>query len=86
MSDLLPPPTYSQEHPDDGSDLGNTLQHPQLLIVPTVDSINFQKGFLGAEGERAAIEGELQIKGADASSWSKLYVVYSQSMYMLTKE
>ncbi|KAL1952069.1 hypothetical protein VTO73DRAFT_1218 [Trametes versicolor] len=40
---------------------------PQILIVPTANGVHFQKGFLGADGERAAIEGELQIKSADAS-------------------
>lgn len=40
---------------------------PQILIVPTANGVHFQKGFLGADGERAAIEGELQIKSSDAS-------------------
>ncbi|KAF5375067.1 hypothetical protein D9758_000134 [Tetrapyrgos nigripes] len=76
MSDPLPPPTYSQEDPGESSDTSQShvSQHPQLLIVPTVDSVNFQKGFLGAEGERAAIEGELQIKGADVDSWGKVSI------------
>jgi hypothetical protein len=43
-----------------------------LLIVPTVDVLNFQKGYLGAEGEHAAIEGELQIKGWDTAPWSSV--------------
>ncbi|KAF8225041.1 hypothetical protein L208DRAFT_1308081 [Tricholoma matsutake] len=63
MADSLPPPIYSQQEHEGG---------PQILIIPAADAINFQKGFLGAEGERAAIEGELQIKGVDLGQWSKL--------------
>jgi len=70
-----PPPIYSPEDPDDSIDSNHdSAQEPQLLIVPTVDSVNFQKGFLGAEDERAAIEGELQIKGANSDTWAKVYV------------
>lgn len=75
MSESLPPPTYSQQDPDDvSSDTteSSDVSQPQLLIVPTVDAVNFQKGFLGAEDERAAIEGELQIKGADSGAWDKV--------------
>ncbi|THU91763.1 hypothetical protein K435DRAFT_758848 [Dendrothele bispora CBS 962.96] len=75
MNDHPPPPIYSQEDPDDSFDSNrDSSQQPQLLIVPTVDSVNFQKGFLGAEDERAAIEGELQIKGANSDSWNKVTV------------
>lgn len=70
MSDNIPPPIYSQQDPVH-SDRHNPSE-PEILIIPTVDAVNFQKGFLGAEGERAAIEGELQIKGEDASRWSRL--------------
>ncbi|KAK7058830.1 hypothetical protein VNI00_001454 [Paramarasmius palmivorus] len=69
----LPPPTYSPEIPDEipvEVHSGDAL--PQILIVPSV--INFQKGFLGAEDERAAIEGELQMKGAEAKDWNKIIV------------
>ena len=45
---------------------------PQLLLVPPANSVNFQKGYLGAEGENAAIEGELQIKGGEPGRWSKV--------------
>ncbi|KAJ3561107.1 hypothetical protein NP233_g10398 [Leucocoprinus birnbaumii] len=74
-----PPPTYSQEDPtflDQGSPQNDLdLPHgPEILILPTVDSINFQKGYLGAEDERAAIEGEVQVKGVDQTRWSKLTV------------
>ncbi|KAI8995522.1 hypothetical protein BD414DRAFT_435482 [Trametes punicea] len=48
---------------------------PQILIVPAADGVHFQKGYLGADGERAAIEGELQIKSADSSlRWRKVTV------------
>ncbi|KAF8912811.1 hypothetical protein CPB84DRAFT_1759565 [Gymnopilus junonius] len=47
---------------------------PQILIIPTTDSVNFQKGFLGAEGERATIEGELQLKAVDAARWGRVVV------------
>ncbi|KAJ7597167.1 hypothetical protein C8J56DRAFT_1159127 [Mycena floridula] len=72
------PPIYSQEPPDAGGtsseELEETFPEPQILIIPTVDVLNFQKGFLGADGERAAIEGELQIKGVDGDSarWTKV--------------
>ncbi|KAI0757116.1 hypothetical protein C8Q80DRAFT_1091932 [Daedaleopsis nitida] len=50
---------------------------PQILIIPVGDgSAHFQKGFLGADNERAAIEGELQIKSAEADfRWRKVSVV-----------
>ncbi|RPD63055.1 hypothetical protein L227DRAFT_522029 [Lentinus tigrinus ALCF2SS1-6] len=50
---------------------------PQILIIPvTEDAVHFQKGYLGADNERAAIEGELQIKSADAEfRWRKVSVV-----------
>ena len=68
MADSLPPPIYSQQENEGG---------PQILIVPAADAINFQKGYLGAEGERAAIEGELQIKAVDLGQWSKVLVTSS---------
>lgn len=79
MSDTQPPPTYSQQELseeldsfENGDSRSDSPPQPQILIVPTV--VNFQKGFLGAEGERAAIEGELQLKGAKYEDWSKVYV------------
>ncbi|KAI9057088.1 hypothetical protein FKP32DRAFT_1661639 [Trametes sanguinea] len=48
---------------------------PQILIVPAADGVHFQKGYLGADGERAAIEGELQIKSADTTfTWRKVVI------------
>lgn len=47
---------------------------PQILIIPVAEGYaHFQKGYLGADGERAAIEGELQIKSADTEfRWRKV--------------
>ena len=74
MLDPLPPPTYSKTDPD-----GSPSAHqedisrgPEIQIVPTGNAVNFQKGFLGADGETAAMEGELQIKGGDQGQWSKV--------------
>ena len=67
MAEHLPPPIYSPQDP-----VGSHLCHPQILIVPTVDAVNFQKGYLGAEGERTAVEGEIQIKGVDAACWDRV--------------
>lgn len=77
MSESLPPPIYSQTDPDESSFTQGDDEvppGPQILIIPTGNAVNFQKGFLGAEGERAAIEGELQIKGTGQGLWSKVYV------------
>lgn len=79
-TDTVPPPIYSQEDPDEtaaprGDNRPNpATPGPQILIIPTTDAVNFQKGYLGADGERAAIEGELQIKGTEATSWGKVLV------------
>lgn len=78
MSDL--PPTYSRQDPDavdadaDPQRLASPplSSEPQILIIPPAGAINFQKGFLGAEDEKAAVEGELQIKGATPGAWNKV--------------
>ncbi|KAF8649747.1 hypothetical protein AX16_005517 [Volvariella volvacea WC 439] len=73
----IPPPTYSQgvlNPTDDVRPHLATPTEPQILIAPSVDSVNFQKGYLGAEEERAAIEGELQIKDAEPGRWDKVTV------------
>ncbi|KAF8167955.1 hypothetical protein B0H34DRAFT_645496 [Crassisporium funariophilum] len=74
MAEHLPPPIYSRQDPVDLTSPQSDLSEPQILLIPTVDAVNFQKGFLGAEGERAAIEGELQIKGADADRWTRVTI------------
>ncbi|KAG5654764.1 hypothetical protein H0H81_003772 [Sphagnurus paluster] len=78
MTDSLPPPIYSQTDPDDGLvsqlELDDIGHGSHILIIPTGDAVNFQKGFLGAEGERAAIEGELQVKGIKSDQCSKVTI------------
>jgi hypothetical protein len=79
-SEPVPPPIYSQDDPEEtvGQLNGSSaVSHcgTQILIIPTTDAINFQKGYVGAEGERAAIEGELQIKGAEPGQWDKVFVI-----------
>ncbi|KAH9946786.1 hypothetical protein B0H21DRAFT_808352 [Amylocystis lapponica] len=66
-----PPPIYSQETPEVG---GPSTVEPQLLIVPPANAANFQNGYLGAEGERATIEGEVQFKCAESFTWEKVTV------------
>ena len=71
-----PPPIYSPEPPEDEEALSETAPawiEPEILIIPTGNDVAFQKGFLGADGERAAIEGELQIKSAQGQSWRRMY-------------
>ena len=69
MADHLPPPSYSQQDPvitprRAGEHSANASVEPQIVLLPTtVDAVNFQTGYLGAEEERAAIEGEIQVKG-----------------------
>ena len=70
MSDLaIPPPTYSGLNDDDI----NSNVEVQMLICPYTD-FQFQKGYLGVEGERATIEGEIQLKGVHPDLWESLYV------------
>lgn len=68
-----PPPTYSQEIPSEpGAE--SRLDEPQILIVPPSGGLSFQKGYLGADGERAAVEGEVLIKGVNHGAWRKVTV------------
>lgn len=73
--ELAPPPLYSQlqEEPSDGR---RDTETPgvQILIVPAADGTTFQKGCLGAEGEHAAIEGEVHLKGARPGLWKKVSI------------
>jgi hypothetical protein len=85
LSETAPPPIYSQEDPSEESiarnptneSVAGTSSEPQILIIPATGSIRFQKGYLGADGEQAAIEGELQIKGAEEGHWQKVFVIFS---------
>jgi neural Wiskott-Aldrich syndrome protein len=73
-----PPPLYTQDacqsFQSSDEDGVTDPEDPQILIIPPSQSAQFQKGYLGAEDERAAIEGELQIKGIRASACRKVYV------------
>ena len=69
---IAPPPIYAQRGPDPPERVPQF--EPQILIIPATDSLRFQQGFLGADGERAAIEGELQVKGTDSVRWRKVSV------------
>ncbi|KAL4243463.1 hypothetical protein ABKN59_001119 [Abortiporus biennis] len=68
-----PPPTYSQNAVDHCADSPTSVE-PHILIVPGPGSIGFQKGYLGADLERATIEGELQIKGGNGRRWGKVTI------------
>jgi neural Wiskott-Aldrich syndrome protein len=86
------PPIYSPEdtnYPassDDGEQLYLSTAAAldtslQLLISPSsLDTLGFQNGFVGAEGEHAAIEGEVQIKSLPGR-WQK---VYASSSFLCT--
>ncbi|KAL5495484.1 hypothetical protein ACEPAI_947 [Sanghuangporus weigelae] len=85
-----PPPTYDQGQHDElvslqyeppSSSDGATFvpNDAQLVICPSGNATHFQKGFLGANGERAAIEGELQIKGVPLHLWESLTVTLTSS-------
>ncbi|KAG1716560.1 hypothetical protein ID866_612 [Astraeus odoratus] len=66
-----PPPLYSQ-HQERGNDPDTPTV--QILITPAADRTSFQNGYLGAEGERAAIEGEIHLKGVQPGQWKKVSV------------
>ena len=68
------PPTYSQQDDSTLLDRAASPLQPQVVIVPTTSALGFQKGYLGADGERAAIEGELQVKGSTAGRWGRVCV------------
>ncbi|EJD04183.1 uncharacterized protein FOMMEDRAFT_35956, partial [Fomitiporia mediterranea MF3/22] len=51
----------------------------QLLISPSGNATHFQKGYLGANDERAAIEGELQIKGVPLDIWESLTITLTST-------
>lgn len=76
MSNSEPPPVYSQEDESTLLERSTSLLHPQILIVPTTSPLGFQKGYLGADNERAAIEGELQVKGASGERWGRVCVYH----------
>ena len=86
----IPPPLYSQDDPENAAGQSNPSaaflpSGTQILIIPTTDAVNFQKGYVGAEGERAAIEGELQIKGAEPGQWDTVFVYLLNMCYQAMK-
>lgn len=74
-AEFAPPPLYSQFQEENSVDSYDTeTPGVQILIVPAADGTAFQKGCLGAEGEHAAIEGEVHLKGAQPGLWKKVTV------------
>lgn len=75
QSHSAPPPIYSVGRPQNPSPAPDEIvSDPQIYIVPAADTLTFQKGYLGAEGERAAIEGEIHVKGAQPGQWKNMSV------------
>ncbi|TCD66377.1 hypothetical protein EIP91_001426 [Steccherinum ochraceum] len=72
MSSELPP-TYDEQDPQESLQ-EQAIDAPIVSIIPIANSIVFQKGYLGADAERAAIEGEVQVKGASGRRWSKVTI------------
>lgn len=77
----MDPPSYSvqdgisdEESSDDTGSSASPLE-TQLVISPIHNDFTFQKGYLGADGEHAAIEGEVQIKSATGDDdWDRVWV------------
>ncbi|KAH9944481.1 uncharacterized protein BXZ73DRAFT_87366 [Epithele typhae] len=71
------PPTYTQEPSEADAPLSDDSDDLSFIVVIPVaeGGVSFQKGFLGADNEHAAVEGELQIKTAQAGfRWQKVTV------------
>ncbi|KAG8903887.1 hypothetical protein FRB99_002623 [Tulasnella sp. 403] len=64
------PPNYSTED----QRVGSSAQAPQLVIAPVSNATQFQSGNLGADGERATVEGEVQLKGFDVDDWDSVSI------------
>ncbi|KAG8951610.1 hypothetical protein FRC04_005897 [Tulasnella sp. 424] len=62
------PPNYSSEA------TRSSIFPPQLVIAPAADSVHFQSGNLGAEGETATVEGEVQLKGFNSDDWESISI------------
>ena len=82
----VPPPVYTttttEEQEVDDEEQPEGVPETQLLISTGPDNVQFQKGYLGADGERAAIEGEVQVKGGNKDVWNSLYI----SSYSSTRQ
>ncbi|KAG8933027.1 hypothetical protein FRC03_008646 [Tulasnella sp. 419] len=70
MSEL--PPNYSDQ--DRQPESSGTSRSPQIVLTPVADAVHFQTGNLGADGEHAAVEGEVQLKGVNDGEWGRLTV------------
>jgi len=68
---MIAPPHYSTEDQLASTSFSST-QDPQITITPAADALHFQQGFLGIDGERPALEGEVQIKGVRGRIWDSL--------------
>lgn len=69
------PPNYTVQ--DTAGSSGTTVappNPPQIVITPLPNEVQFQSGNLGADGEPAAIEGEVQLKGLKSEDWDRLCV------------
>jgi hypothetical protein len=68
------PPIYSYYSSEDqlASTSFSSPRDPQITISPAADALHFQQGCLGIDGERPALEGEIQIKGAQGRVWESL--------------
>ncbi|KAL4064960.1 hypothetical protein V8B97DRAFT_1196035 [Scleroderma yunnanense] len=73
--ELAPPPLYSRHEGPLACRNDPETPGVQILIVPAADDTNFQKGYLGAEGEHAALEGEVHLKGAQPGQWKKVSII-----------
>ena len=72
------PPSYSVQ--DGVSDDEAASEQTQLVISPIHNDFTFQKGYLGADGEHAAVEGEVQIKSAHGDDdWDRVWVRLQRS-------
>jgi neural Wiskott-Aldrich syndrome protein len=79
------PPLYSRQDATqdkeggEPAEIGLPEESTQLIIAPANEASQFQMGQLGAPGERAAIEGEIQIKGAHEGIWERVLVTFANS-------
>ncbi|KAG9037259.1 hypothetical protein FRB95_006202 [Tulasnella sp. JGI-2019a] len=67
------PPNYTV---DDRRAESSVSAPPQIMITPLANAIGFQTGNLGADGEPAAIEGEVQLKGFNADAWDRALITF----------
>ncbi|KZW02240.1 hypothetical protein EXIGLDRAFT_735716 [Exidia glandulosa HHB12029] len=69
------PPSYSVQDGVSDDETVSSNEETQLVISPIHNDFTFQKGYLGADGEHAAVEGEVQIKSARGDDdWDRVSV------------